>query len=74
MAEISKIKYTQYADFRDKLTNSKGYLAHNVRCSFWGTGPDGVQVQVQSGYLVTSASRHLTKDYIYTRAQQSLKV
>jgi hypothetical protein len=33
-----------------------------------------LQFQLQSGYLVTSASRHLTKDYIYTRAQQSLKV
>jgi hypothetical protein len=33
-----------------------------------------LQLQLQSGYLVTSASRHLTKDYIYTRAQQSLKV
>jgi hypothetical protein len=28
-----------------------------------------LQLQLQSGYLVTSASRHLTKDYIYTRAQ-----
>ena len=33
-----------------------------------------LQLQLQSGYLVTSASRHLTKNYIYTRAQQSLKV
>ena len=33
-----------------------------------------LQLQLQSGYLVTSGSRHLTKDYIYTRAQQSLKV
>jgi predicted NAD-dependent protein-ADP-ribosyltransferase YbiA (DUF1768 family) len=40
-AEILKIKYIQCADFREKLTNSKGYLAHNVKCSFWGTGPDG---------------------------------
>ena len=31
-------------------------------------GPIFVQLQLQSGYLVTSASRHLTKDYIYTRA------
>ena len=28
-----------------------------------------LQLQLQSGYLVISASRHLTKDYIYTRAQ-----
>jgi predicted NAD-dependent protein-ADP-ribosyltransferase YbiA (DUF1768 family) len=41
MAEILKIKYTQCADFRGKLTNSKGYLDQNVKCSFWGTGPDG---------------------------------
>ena len=33
-----------------------------------------LQLQLQSGYLVTSASRHLTKDYIYTLTQQSLKV
>ena len=33
-----------------------------------------LQLQLQSGYLVTSASRHLAKDYIYTCAQQSLKV
>ena len=38
------------------------------------TSSSGLQLQLQSGYLVTSASRHLTKDYIYTRAQQSLKV
>jgi ribA/ribD-fused uncharacterized protein len=46
MAEILKIKYTQCADFREKLTNSKGYLDHNVKSSFWGTGPDGKRQNV----------------------------
>jgi ribA/ribD-fused uncharacterized protein len=41
MAKLLKIKYTQCADFRGKLTNSKGYLDQNVKGSCWGTGPDG---------------------------------
>lgn len=40
MREIIKIKYIQCADFREKLTRSKGYLAHNVNCSFWSNGHD----------------------------------
>jgi hypothetical protein len=50
------------------MTVTRDYVQANYQITFQ------LHLQLQSGYLVTSASRHLTKDYIYTRAQQSLKV
>lgn len=40
-AEILKIKFVQFEEFRDILMASEGYIAHNVCDTFWGTGFDG---------------------------------
>lgn len=41
MADILKIKFVRCVEFRDTLIKSSGYLCHNVKDSFWGTGHDG---------------------------------
>ena len=55
MAEILKIKFRQCAEFRNILTSSKGYIAHNFSENVWGTGTNGRGMNV-FGLLLAALS------------------
>jgi hypothetical protein len=77
MLEIILISYSRINDFLKKkyFTQTTCRDRRNIDLFTLVSLHDYfLQLQLQSGYLATSANKHLTKNYIYTRAQQSHKV